>query len=85
MCKRKCYTDVIQKKMQLTNKVIRDLARHAFEMRPNKNTKRVSAFVYWWEERDILFFDLKHYTCRIVHTSEFDIDDIIVTIHLVRD
>lgn len=83
MCKSKYNRQTLLRKMQVTNKVVRDLALQAFEMRPNKNANHVTAFVYWWEEPDIIFFDLKHYTGRIVHTSEFNINNIIITTHLI--
>lgn len=71
--------------MRPTMKAIRELAMYIFKTRPNKKVGQIIAFIYWWQDRDIIFFDLKHYMGRIVHTSEFDIDDVIVTIHLVKE
>jgi len=70
--------------MEPTKNTLRNLARRAFEMRPDKDAKRVTAFVYWWDDSDIIFFDLKHFAGRIAHTSEFTAGPIVVTVHLLK-
>lgn len=70
--------------MEPARNALRDLARRAFEMRPDKDAERVTAFVYWWDDSDIIFFDLKRTTGHIVHTSEFTAGPIIVTVHLLK-
>ena len=70
--------------MEPDRKDIRELARRAFEMRPDKDAKRVTAFVYWWDDHDIIFFDLKRTIGHIVHTSEFTAGHVVVTVHLLK-
>ena len=70
--------------MQLTMEHIEAIALTALKSRPNKRAKQVVAFVYWWRDRDIIFFDLKHFAGRIVHTVEFDTDDVTVTVCILK-
>ena len=70
--------------MEPDRKDIRELARRAFEMRPDKDAERVTAFVYWWRDRDIILFDLKHFVGRIIHTVEFDTDGVMVTVCILK-